>query len=61
MNTGQIIKDDDNNVYLKVDGEPLKSSVYFEILTFTSEITGEIIKLSTKFDINLSGKEEQNG
>jgi hypothetical protein len=58
MNTGQIIRDDNNNVYLKVEGEPLESSVYFEILTYTSDIKGKITELSTKFNINLTGKEE---
>lgn len=56
MNTARIVRDNENNVYLEVKGEPLGGAIYFKIEEFTTELIGKIINLSDNFLINLKGE-----
>ena len=55
MNKAQIVKDNANYVYLKVEGKPLTHAVYFKIEEFITSPEGKIIGLSKSFLINLKG------
>jgi hypothetical protein len=48
-NKAVIVRDDDNNVYLKVD------NVCFKIEEYTTCLSGKTTKLSKEFLIDLSG------
>ena len=53
FNKAQIIKDHNNNLYLKV--ELVDSYVYFKIEEYNTKPEGKIVKLSDNFLINLKG------
>jgi len=55
MNRGQIVRKN-FTLYLKVTGEPLTKSAYFEIQNFATKGIKEIAILSDEFDVNLSGR-----
>jgi hypothetical protein len=57
-NVARIVRDKNNDVYLKVTGKPLDNPVYFRIEEFTTEPEGKLIELSKAFIINLNAREE---
>ena len=59
-NAARIVRDKDNQVFLKVAGKPLDRPVYFQIEEFITEPKGKIIELSKAFIIDLKTKEVSN-
>jgi len=54
-NLAKIIKDKDNDVYLKVYDEKVKVLAYFKIEEFNTDPEGKLEELSDVFSINLQG------
>jgi hypothetical protein len=46
MNKSEIVRDEENNIYLKLTGKPLEIPAYFRIEDFTTKPKGKIINLS---------------
>lgn len=59
MNKCLIVKDKDNNLYLKITEKPLDHSVYFKIEPYNTTLKIEdFIILSTPFLVDLKGEEK---
>jgi len=59
MNKGEVVKDSENNIYLKITGKPIDKDnpVYFKIECYNTEPIGKIVKLSKgNLLINLKGE-----
>ena len=56
-NIAKIIRDENNDVYLKVSGKPLDNPVYFRIEEFNTNPEGKLGELSNVFSINLTKEE----
>jgi hypothetical protein len=58
MNVGRIVRDENHDVFLKVDGKNLDHTVYFLINCYDyDDVTEEkLVNLSNKFIIDLENK-----
>ena len=57
-NLAKIIKDKNNELYLKVYDEKVKVLAYFKIEEFNTDPEGKIEELSDVFSIDLKGGKE---
>jgi hypothetical protein len=58
MNKAQIVKDNNNRVYLKVEDKPLDKAICFQIEEYVTYPKGKIKNLSKPFKVDLNAQEE---